>query len=284
MSKYAVMPLEDYKNACDMIRNQATEHNFGKIKSGELADRILNVYEDGEKYGYEQAELKYENDFSDGYAEGRNSAWNALQGYGSDHVSYEYAFHRMHSNDFYPVHDIKLVAMGINDSSGMGTFRQFNVDGSVDFDLSARCEECGISIIISGVKSLQYFMHSINAKRIPTIDLSGVTNTYMTFYYSKIQIMDKLIFNEDAVLNANTFAYCNKLRTISEIEGIIASDANFLHSPLDVETMNRIFAHLKDYSGTTGTYTITLKADRETMLTDEEKEVAINKGWTLVWN
>ena len=64
----------------------------------------------------------------------------------------------------------------------------------------------------------------------------------------------------------------------------IAKSIAFQHSPLNVPTMNRIIACLKDYSSIGGTYTLTLKKDRETMLTDEEKAVATNKGWTLVWS
>ena len=216
---------------------------------------------------------------------GRNAAWAALQHYGKEGTPYGYMFYNMDANDFWPVYDIKLTGNEISSGAGVGTFRNFNRYYNNDtFDLSARCAECGITINPNKHPSLQYFMLGIAVSRIPKIDLSGVTNTYMCFYDTHIKIIDGLVFDETTLPNANMFLYSSKLTTITEVEGVIAKSISFSYNPLDVPTMNRIIACLKDYSSTGGTYTLTLKADRETMLTDEEKAVATNKGWTLVWS
>ena len=212
--------------------------------------------------------------------------WDAFQLKGKRN-NYGWAFWDWKTEWFYPKYDIVLVdntALGSSLQIGIGTFRGFNGGGSADFDLSARLEECGVTLDISKCSVFQYFMHSINVKRVPTLDFSSAANTYMAVYYTKIQIIDKLISSETTAFNTTTFQYNSSLTTITEVEGVIAKSLNFQHSPLDVPTMNRIIACLKDYSSTGGTYTLTLKADRETMLTDEEKAVATNKGWTLVWS
>lgn len=214
-----------------------------------------------------------------------NLMWDAIQRNGN-RTDYGFAFLYWYSYWFYPKYDIVLAGgdSSMGEAIGTGAFRGFNSGGSADFDLSARFEECGVTLDTSKCKGLQYFMHSIKAKRIPTLDFSSATNLYMAFYYTNVQIIDKLISSETSAFVANTFQYNSNLTTITEVEGVIAKSINFQHSPLDVPTMNRIIACLKDYSSTSGTYTLTLKADRETMLTDEEKAVATNKGWTLVWS
>ncbi|MBO5210462.1 MAG: hypothetical protein J6B22_03755 [Clostridia bacterium] len=223
------------------------------------------------------------------YEAGRDAEWNlmwdAIQRNGKK-SDYGFVFMNYKSEWFYPKYDIVL---GGGDSVagelfGMSAFRGFNSGGSADFDLSARFEECGVTLDTSKCKILQYFMHTINVKRVPTIDFSSCVNSYMAMYYTKIQIIDKLIFSETTVTNANMFQYNNNLTTISAVEGVIAKNINFQHSPLDVPSINRIIACLKDYSSTGGTYTLTLKADRQNMLSAAEKAVATNKGWTLVWS
>ncbi|MBO5359181.1 MAG: hypothetical protein J6A78_07665 [Clostridia bacterium] len=223
------------------------------------------------------------------YEAGRDAehglCWDAIQREGT-RTDYGFAFFQWKSDWFYPKYDIVLAGgdSSAGELAGMAAFRGFNKDGNAEFDLSARLEECGVKLDTSKCKILQYFMHTIKAKRIPTLDLSSATNTYMVLYYTDVQIIDKLIFSETTTPNLTAFQYNSKLTTITEIEGTIAKSIAFQHSPLDVPTMNRVIEHLKDYSSVGGTYTLTLKADRQNMLSAAEKAVATNKGWTLVWS
>ena len=106
-----------------------------------------------------------------------------------------------------------------------------------------------------------------------------------TFDHSAVERISK--FKSDHTINFldNTFGSCTKLTDISFVEGsVIGKNISFKDSPLTVESMNNIIAALKDYSNSGATYTVTFKADREDMLTAEEKAAATNKGWTLVWS
>lgn len=124
------------------------------------------------------------------------------------------------------------------------------------------------------------------------IDVSNATSLIYTFYGGylnvayddlKIKRIEHLICSEITTFDTGTFGYADALYYIG-FEGVIGKSINLRHSPLTVESMNKLFACLKDYSTIGGSYTVTLKADREAMLTDEEKAVATNKGWTLVWS
>jgi len=222
------------------------------------------------------------------YEAGRDAehglCWDAIQREGT-RTEYGFAFYKWRGEWFYPKYDIvlgdKVVAY---EQLGTSTFRNFNDGGDTNFDLTARLEECGVKLDTSKCPNLLYFMLGIRVKRIPTIDLSSATGTYMTLYATSLQIIDKLIFSESTNLDTTAFQYNGSLTTITEVEGVIAKNINLQHSPLDVPSINRIIACLKDYSSIGGTHTLTLKADRQNMLTDAEKAVATNKGWTLVWS
>lgn len=124
---------------------------------------------------------------------------------------------------------------------------------------------------------------------IKHIDCELSFDTYVslngTFSDSRVKRISKLKLNHTITFPNNAFSSCTKLTDISFVEGsVIGKNISFKDSPLTVESMNNIIAVLKDYSNNSATYTVTFKADREDMLTAEEKAAATNKGWTLVWS
>ena len=69
------------------------------------------------------------------------------------------------------------------------------------------------------------------------------------------------MFTEDSVIGANiSFAQSNKLSH---------------------DSLMSIINALKDFSSTTTTKTLTLHANSKALLTDSEKAIATQKGWTL---
>ena len=158
--------------------------------------------------------------------------------------------------------------------------------------------------------SIINMFNNYSGKYLPkNIDLSqaatGSTSRQRLFYYADVvEIYDigliASVYDQTfrgcsklkkiakiGVSEKNTFSYafsgCSVLEEIT-VEGTIGTDISFSYSPLSIESMKNIISCLKDYSGTDTTHTLTFKADRETMLTDEEKAVATDKGWTLVWS
>ncbi|MBQ9096942.1 MAG: hypothetical protein IJY55_00920, partial [Clostridia bacterium] len=53
------------------------------------------------------------------------------------------------------------------------------------------------------------------------------------------------------------------------------------HNNLTFDSLVSIILALKDYSGTSTTKTVTLGATNLAKLTDSEKAIATQKGWTL---
>lgn len=82
----------------------------------------------------------------------------------------------------------------------------------------------------------------------------------------------------------NMFNSTSRLMNIGEISNIKISGINLNQAVnLNHDTLMRFLNALYDYAseGSTGTYTLTLGATNLAKLTDEEKAIATNKGWTL---
>jgi hypothetical protein len=76
MKEYAVMPLSDYKEICDSIRNKTKEEK--EIKSGDIPIEINTVYEQGKQAEYDRFWDEYQNsgsrqEYNNAF---RNSMWN----------------------------------------------------------------------------------------------------------------------------------------------------------------------------------------------------------------
>ena len=77
MSRPAIIPLEDYKDGCDAIREKVGTADT--IKSGELRKKVYDVYEAGKKAEYDRF-------------------WDLFQNYGK-RTRYDYAFYQQNWKD-----------------------------------------------------------------------------------------------------------------------------------------------------------------------------------------
>jgi hypothetical protein len=124
------------------------------------------------------------------------------------------------------------------------------------------------------------------AKKVGVINLSSATQMMNCFQYSSIETIEKIILKEDGSQNilSNSFNYTLKLKNIA-FEGKIGVSIQFPDSSLlsyeSIMGEQGIVNALKDYSGATSTYTLTLHADAKARLTDAEKAIITQKGWTL---
>lgn len=112
------------------------------------------------------------------------------------------------------------------------------------------------------------------------VDVTGGSLSY-SFSTPYLKTIRKLKVTEKVTFNEYTFYNAKKLENIT-IEGTIATDISFATSPLlTKDSIISIINALKDYSGTTTTYTLTLHADSKAKLTETDIATITQKGWTL---
>ena len=111
------------------------------------------------------------------------------------------------------------------------------------------------------------------------------TNKVESFRYSfadcpKLKNIDILDF--DSATNVDsTFFNCISLQNIDEVRNKKITGLTFTSCPLNHETKLRILNALYDYSGQGGVHQLILGADNLATLSDEEKAIATERGWTL---
>lgn len=139
MSKKAVMPLTDYENACEIIREKTGTDAL--IKSGELTDKINKVFEQGKKTEYDRF-------------------WDTLQENGN-RTSYQYAFSRVWTDDIYnPKYPI--------------TCNGANVYTSEAVFMDTTITDTKVPITISGTRMDTVFQDCLKLKRIPSLTVENI--------------------------------------------------------------------------------------------------------------
>lgn len=124
------------------------------------------------------------------------------------------------------------------------------------------------------------FMYS-EITEVPELDLTNCIGTNSMFFRSKVEKIAKLKFSESTVIHVGMFSYCYSLVDLM-VEGTLAQNFNMSYaSRLSHDSLMSIINALKDYSGSGTTYTLTLGATNLAKLTDAEKAIATQKGWTL---
>ena len=119
---------------------------------------------------------------------------------------------------------------------------------------------------------------------IPTIDMSNAVNTsYVFSACTKLNTIEKIISSENTVWNSTSFYNCVALVNIT-FEGVVAKSITLENSTLlSAESAVSLFNALKDLTGTDLSYTVTFSTALVNRLTDEQKAIATNKGWTLLY-
>ncbi len=181
------------------------------------------------------------------------------------------------SHNFYPVEDIIV---------GNNCFNRHNI-GHTPYDLAERLKECGVKLVFDTISANagQSSFYYANISRLPDLDMSNLVGQqlYATFEgCQELVTIDKINFGNrtDAYQMNYIFEYCSKLQNIV-VEGIIAHNFRIVHAPLTYDSAMSIINALKDYSGTSKTYTVTFKATTKSYLNASDIAIATQKGWTV---
>ena len=131
----------------------------------------------------------------------------------------------------------------------------------------------------SNVNNMQYMFSNCGyLKTIPLLDTSKLTSAdYMFVYCGRLKTIPQLDVSNVGSLSS-MFISCNVLETIHMIN--INANLNISASTkFTREALLEIIGNLK--AQTSGTKTLTMGSTNLAKLTDEDKAIATNKGWTL---
>lgn len=224
-----------------------------------IAENEQKVYEAGAKSEYDKF-------------------WDGFQNFGN-RTTYDMAFRYWGAEYIKPKYKITPKSQVSYLFSGNSNLKAIYAK---DFDLGSIPKSTtwngGMYGLFNGCSSLEH-VEDINIQPNNTVG-------YMFMGCTNLKKVEKLRVDENTVFNG-TFHHCTNLEEVW-FEGVIASKGDnnntvsFHYSPkLKKECVLHIFEHLKDFSQTGETAKIGLHATAEANLTDAEKAIATQKGWTI---
>ena len=238
--------------------------------AGKYCDRDIVVTATGGG----NTDAAYQQGVADGKQAEYDAFWDGYQQMGSRN-NYSNAFRVGWSNAvFKPKYDIK----------GSGSYASAFAATDISGDLASLLDGMGRKLDTSKATSLNsLFYNAVKITRIPIIDTSGTSDiTYMFESASALKTIDKVILKNDGSQSMNAFRGLTALENLV-IEGTIGQNGLNIQAStkLSHDSIMSIIGALKNYSGTGTTMTVTLGATNLAKLTDAEKAIATEKGWTL---
>lgn len=246
-----------------------------------IAENEQRVFDSGKSKGYTEGYTKGEqNGYDFGFDEGKKSEydafWDACQENGSRR-EYEEAFCRAtwNNDNFKPKYDMKP-------TTASNMFYRFNGDQfTPSMDLSARLEECGVTLDFSECKTFNYCFQNAVINRVGVIDVRNAestinalfSNCYWTHTVDKLIVAESNVFDYWCFLNAD-------IKNIV-VEGVIGCDITLHTCPL---TKASFISVINALSSSASGKTLTLKKTaKEAAFTDSEWDALISTkpNWTI---
>lgn len=168
------------------------------------------------------------------------------------------------------------------------------IDCSGAINLSSMFRNCVMLRQVQGIKNTQnvtnmpYMFYGCNNfdefKCDKSFVTDSVTDITQMFYYSTVTSLPKWNFS-NVTGYTGAFDGCTSLTTLAGFTGLKAS-LSLSDCPLTVESINNVINEMYDFNANglipeEGQGTLTLGATNLAKLSDAEKAVATNKGWTL---
>lgn len=128
------------------------------------------------------------------------------------------------------------------------------------------------------------FYNMPNLLTIDKVDFSSATNTTNTFAHSKkLHTIGELVSSETTVWHTGVFQNCTAIKNLNITGTIAGTSVNFWLPTLTHDSLMSIINALKDYVaiGDTAKHTCSISPTNLNKLTDAEKAIATQKGWTL---
>ena len=200
-----------------------------------------------------------------------NTLWDAIQRGGSIPAEVTGLFYGSVWNDntFKPKHNIVTK-----------TAVQYMFMNSQITDLKGILESRGLILDTSAGNNFYSTFQGSTITRIPVLNMANATNVTSTFYNCKQLVSIEKMIVSNSVTFKNAFYNCSSLEELI-IDGVIGqSGFNVSYSTkLTHASLMSIINALE--TKTSGTWTVTLGTTNLAKLTDAEKAIATEKGWTL---
>lgn len=237
----------------------------------DVTKRIAKVTYNGMEVPLPDVDSAFENGVKSEY----DRFWDSYQNNGNPQ-GYQYAFGGPCWTDetFNPKHDINII----------GNCGQMFSNTRIT-DLYGKTIGRGLKFTMSNVTyAASMFAYSSYLTHVPAISLVGLKNAYSCFAYCYALVtIDELAIDESFVFQGD-FNYCDSIENLT-IKGTIGQNGLNLSwsTKLTHASLMSIINALKDYSTDTSgtTWAVTLGETNLAKLTDTEKAIATQKGWTL---
>lgn len=194
--------------------------------------------------------------------------WDGFQNFGN-RTDYQYAFARWPAEIFKPKYDIKT-------TNTTAAFRYATIPGS----LKKILDDCGVTFVWGSSGNTNSMFYGSKFTEVPHIE--GLNSLgYCFCSCSNLETIESLGVDKLAASSSvfsEAFSGCKALKNLTII-GTIKFGINVSVCPLTHDSLMSIINALEQK--TSGTFTVTLGSSNLAKLTDAEKAIATDKGWTL---
>lgn len=255
-----------------------------------IAEKLVAIAENEQRVydaGYEKGKAEggnTEEAYNKGVADGKQAEydafWDAYQENGNrTHYQNGFSGACWNSENFKPKYPLVFKGYG----SANALFEYFDQkfkkpsleihEGDIDFSSN-------VTSMIGTLQNANISVFEMNA--IPSV-LSSMIDTFLMNDIPRTVLHTiKIGVREETTYTGNVFK-CSPIQNVSFVEGsVIGQNISFQYcDKLTHDSLMNIISVLKDYSGTGTTRTLTLHANAKAILTDSEKAIATQKGWTI---
>lgn len=257
------MSLREYlKSLADKFRHYFGMAEWETINAQDFADAIDGVYDCGRTYGQRE-----------GVSAGRKAEydmfWDNFQNYGKrDVYPYGFASHfGWTENNFKPKYDI------------VPTLANYIFYGFKYPSLKPFIDDRGLKLDFSKCTNVAHAFLASNLTELGIIDVSKASTNITNLFNNctKLVTIEKLIMTSNN--KGSMFNGCTALENLT-IDGVIGNDFVISSSTkLSHDSLMSIINHLE--TKTSGTFTLSIGSTNLAKLSDAEKAIATQKGWTL---
>ena len=267
----AIVTTDDkhYKNIAAVVRSCTGSSSL--YKPSEMADAVYEAsevrFDDGRTSGYMEG-------YTQGHEEGIQAEydrfWDAFQENGN-RTDYEYAFVGVAWTDeiFKPKYNITP------------TKAPFAFTSSKISNIKNALERAGVTLDTSNCTNMNRIFYGSATTVLPKIDFRAYHAIDNAFTICS-QLVEVSIVVDETVSYTDAFFSCSALENLT-IEGTIGQNGFNVSwsTKLTHESLMSIINALQDKTSAGGTWSITLGTANLAKLTDAEKAIATQKGWTL---